>query len=42
MEQAQAEDFTNLFLDQGKPQCIPPIILDIFLITIIMLCLSVH
>jgi hypothetical protein len=22
MEQAQAEDLTNLLLDQGKPQCI--------------------
>jgi hypothetical protein len=22
VEQAQAEDFTNLALDQGKPQCI--------------------
>jgi hypothetical protein len=28
MKQAQAEDPTNLALDQGKPRCIPPIILD--------------
>jgi hypothetical protein len=26
-KQAQAEDPTNLALDQGNPQCIPPIIL---------------
>jgi hypothetical protein len=24
MEQAQVEEFPNLELDQGKPQCIPP------------------
>jgi hypothetical protein len=24
-EQAQAEDFTNLALDQGKPRCIIPL-----------------
>jgi hypothetical protein len=27
-EQAQVEDLTNIALDQGKPRCIPPIILD--------------
>jgi hypothetical protein len=27
MEQAQAEDPTNLALDQGKPQCIQPMLL---------------
>jgi hypothetical protein len=26
MERDQVEEFTNLALDQGKPQCIPPII----------------
>jgi hypothetical protein len=41
-EQVQAEDLTNLALDQGKPRCIPPTIIDFYLITIFMLCLIVH
>jgi hypothetical protein len=30
MEQAQVKDPANLVLDQGKPQCIKPMILVIF------------
>jgi hypothetical protein len=30
-EQAQAEDLTNLALDQGKPQCITPLSLTFVL-----------
>jgi hypothetical protein len=41
-EQAQVKAITNLALDQGKPQCIPPTILGFSLITIFMLCLIVY
>jgi hypothetical protein len=40
IKQAQVEE-TNTEHDQGKPRCIPPIILDFSLITIFMLWLIV-
>jgi hypothetical protein len=42
VEQAQAEAQTNLALDQGKPRCIPPIVLGFSLITIFMSSWIVH
>jgi hypothetical protein len=41
-EQAQVEAITNLSLDQGKPRCIPPIILGFYFNHYFMLYMLVY
>jgi hypothetical protein len=42
MEQAQAEEVTNIELSEVKPQCIPPIILGFCFNHYFMLYMLVH
>jgi hypothetical protein len=42
VEQAPIEDVTNIFLEQNKPRCIPPLFLDFAFNHYFMLCLIVH